>query len=175
LFLIASDLTKMQVDTNVSESDIGSIKVGQKSTFAVDAFPKRIFEGVVAQVRQSPQTVQNVVTYDIVITVDNRDLSLKPGLTAATRIIVDQRDDVVRLPNAALRYRPSTGARAAVVDRGQTLVWIVRDGEPTPVPVVTGLEDDNFTELAGGELKPGDQVIVADQRASAPASLRLRF
>ena len=103
LFLIATDLTKMQVDTNVSESDIGGIKVGNKATFTVDAFPKRTFEGTVSQVRQSPQTVQNVVTYDVVISVDNSDLALMPGMTAASRIVVDQRNDVIRVPNQALR------------------------------------------------------------------------
>ena len=91
LFLIATDLTKMQVDANVSESDIGGIKEGNKATFTVDAYSKRLFEGAVTEVRQSPQTVQNVVTYDVVVSVDNSDLALKPGLTAATRIIVDQR------------------------------------------------------------------------------------
>ena len=85
LFLIATDLTKMQVDANVSESDIGGIKNGNKATFTVDAYPKRVFEGTVTQVRQSPQTVQNVVTYDVVVSVDNSDLALKPGLTAATQ------------------------------------------------------------------------------------------
>jgi HlyD family secretion protein len=84
LFLIATDLTKMEVDANVSESDIGGIKVGENATFTVDAFPKRTFKGTVSQVRQSPQTVQNVVTYDVVMSVDNQDLALKPGMTAAT-------------------------------------------------------------------------------------------
>jgi HlyD family secretion protein len=106
LFLIATDLTKMEVDANVSESDIGGIKAGNKATFTVDAYPKRTFEGTVSQVRQSPQTVQNVVTYDIVIGVDNSDLALMPGLTAASRIVVDQRNDVTRVPNQALRYVP---------------------------------------------------------------------
>ena len=107
LFLIATDLTKMQVDANVSESDIGGIKNGNKATFTVDAYSKRVFEGTVTQVRQSPQTVQNVVTYDVVVSVDNSDLALKPGLTAATRIIVDQRSEVLRVPNQALRYVPT--------------------------------------------------------------------
>ncbi len=112
LFLIATDLTKMQVDTNVSESDIGGIKEGDKAFFTVDAFPKRSFEGTVTQVRQSPQTVQNVVTYDVVVSVDNTDLALKPGMTAATRIVIDERDDVLRVPSQALRYVPA-GAGAA--------------------------------------------------------------
>src|SRR5450631_3108058 len=106
LFLIATDLTKMQVDTNVSESDIGGIALGNNATFTVDAFPKRTFDGVVNQVRQSPQTVQNVVTYDIIISVTNSDLTLMPGMTAASRIVVDQRADVIRVPNQALRYSP---------------------------------------------------------------------
>src|SRR5664279_6445750 len=108
LFLIATDLTKMQVDTNVSESDIGGITDGDKAIFTVDAFPKRSFEGTVIQVRQSPQTVQNVVTYDVVVSVDNADLALKPGMTAANRIITDQRSDVLRVPSQALRYAPAT-------------------------------------------------------------------
>ncbi len=107
LFLIASDLAKMQVDANVSESDIGGIKQGNKATFTVDAYPKRVFDAAVSQVRQSPQTVQNVVTYDIVISVDNADLALKPGLTAATAIVTDQRSGVLRVPNQALRYAPT--------------------------------------------------------------------
>ncbi len=106
LFLIASDLTKMEVDTNVSESDIGGIKEGDESNFTVDAFPKRTFQAKVSQVRQSPQNVQNVITYDVVLGVDNSDLALKPGMTAAAQIVVDQRSDVIRVPYQALRYVP---------------------------------------------------------------------
>ena len=94
LFLIATDLTKMQVDTNVSESDIGGIKEGNQALFTVDAFPKRTFNGTVTQVRQAPQNVQNVVTYDVVVSLDNSDLALKPGMTAATCVVIDQRADV---------------------------------------------------------------------------------
>jgi HlyD family secretion protein len=162
LFLIATDLTKMQVDTNVSESDIGGVKDGNKSIFTVDAFPKRTFEGIVSQVRQSPQTVQNVVTYDVVVSVDNSDLALKPGMTAATRIVVDQRNDVVRVPNQALRYSPGGAPGAGNGAR----VWALRDGQPAPVPVTIGLDDDNFIEIVKGELKPDDRVIVAEQRAA---------
>jgi HlyD family secretion protein len=106
LFLIATDLTKMQVDTNVSESDIGGIKPGNTANFTVDAFPKRVFHGFVNQVRQSPQTVQNVVTYDVVVSVDNADLALKPGMTAASRIIIDEHDDMMRVPKAAMGLLP---------------------------------------------------------------------
>jgi HlyD family secretion protein len=164
LFLIATDLTKMQVDANVSESDIGGIKNGDKATFTVDAFPKRVFEGRVTQVRQSPQTVQNVVTYDVVVSVPNADLALKPGLTAAIRVIVDQRSDVLRVPNQALRYVPSG---TAIRESDQPRVWVLRDGNPEPTQVVTGLDDDDYTEITQGDLKQGDKVIVAERRNSA--------
>ncbi len=164
LFLIATDLTKMQVDANVSESDIGGVRQGNKATFTVDAYPKRIFEGTVSQVRQSPQTVQNVVTYDVVVSVTNSDLALKPGLTAATRILVDQRNDVLRVPNQALRYVP-TGS--AIRDTGKAHLWVLRDKTPTPVQVVTGLDDDEFTEIAQGDLKAGDKVIIAEARGNS--------
>lgn len=174
LFLIATDLTKMEVDANVSESDIGGIQVGNTGTFTVDAFPKRTFHGTVSQVRQSPQTVQNVVTYDVVVSVDNADLALKPGMTAATRIIVDQRGAVIRVPNAALRYEPGghIGGGGPVESR----IWVLREGRPMAVPVGLGLEDDSFTEVTGGALQPGDEVITAEQRVTSSTVMpRLRF
>ena len=143
----------MQVDANVSESDIGGIRSGDKAAFTVDAYPGRAFEGRVTQVRQSPQTVRNVVTYDIVVSVDNSDLALKPGLTAATRITVEQRSAVLRVPNQALRYVPT---EAVSREGKQTRVWILRDGTPAPVQVTPGLDDDDFTEIAQGELKVDD-------------------
>jgi len=174
LFLIATDLTKMQVDTNVSESDIGGVKQGDKATFTVDAFPKRTFEGTITQVRQSPQTVQNVVTYDAVIGAANGDLALKPGMTASTRIIVDQRSDVLRVPNQALRYAPGglaggTGTPAGAEPR----LWVLRDGQPVAVPVAVGLDDDTFTEIVKGDLRPGDQVIIGEQHSSGGQSVPL--
>ncbi len=179
LFLIATDLTRMQVDTNVSESDIGGVELGDKATFSVDAFPKRTFDGKVTQVRQSPQTVQNVVTYDVVVGVDNSDLALKPGMTAATRVIVDERTDVVRVPVQALRYVPAAaategGARPAqsvgVDDDGHARIWLLRDGTPTAVAVTVGLDDDNFAEIVEGDLKPGDRVLIGEQRANGGPS-----
>lgn len=161
LFLIATDLTKMQVDANVSESDIGGIRNGNKATFTVDAYSGRAFEGRVTQVRQSPQTVQNVVTYDVVVGVDNSDLALKPGLTAATRIIVDQRHAVLRVPNQALRYVP-TGT--VLHETKQLRVWVLRDGTPTPVQVTGGLDNDEFTEIVQGDLRVDDKVIIAEQQ-----------
>jgi HlyD family secretion protein len=185
LFLIATDLTKMQVDTNTSESDIGSIKEGNASTFTVDAYPGRIFKGSVSQLRQSPQTVQNVVTFDAVVSVDNKDLTLMPGMTASTRIISDQREDALRVPNQALRYVPggpasspssnappaAPGARMQGGEKAH--LWILREGIPTQVSVVPGLDDDNFTEITEGDLKPGDAVIIGEDHGSSRESLKL--
>jgi HlyD family secretion protein len=173
LFLIATDLAKMQVDTNVSEGDIGSIKIGDKTTFTVDAYPKRLFEGTVTQVRQSPQTVQNIVTYDILVSADNSELTLKPGMTAATRIITDQRNDALRVPNQALRYDPS-GHRSKIAP-GQAHIWVLRNEQPVSIPVVLGLEDDSFTEIVSGDVKPGDLVITAEQTAASSKAVTPRL
>ena len=165
LFLIASDLKQMEVDTNTSEGDMGGVKERDQATFTVDAFPKRVFNGTVTQVRQSPQTVQNVVTYDVVIGVDNSDLALMPGMTASTQIIIEQKDDVLRVPDQALRYTPSGNSQMAAAGEstaGKQRVWVLRNGEPFAVPVVTGLDDGNYTEIVQGDLHQGDQVITAE-------------
>jgi HlyD family secretion protein len=118
LFLIAQDLSKMQVDTSVAEADVGRLTQGMKASFTVDAYPSERFQGTVRQIRNAPQTVQNVVTYDAVIDVANPDLKLKPGMTANCTFVYAQRDDVLRLPNAALRFRP-TATLLAYVEGGQ--------------------------------------------------------
>ena len=164
LFLIATDLTQMEVDTNVSESDIGGMKAGLRASFTVDAFPGRAFHGEVAQVRQSPQTVQNVVTYDVVVGVANTDLSLKPGMTAAVDIVIAQRQNVLRVPDQALRYTP---AGVAAAPAGTARVWVLRDGKPVAVPIVTGLDDDTNTAVVEGDLHPGEAVILGEQRSPA--------
>ena len=178
LFLIARDLRLLEVDTNTSEADMGGIKVGDKATFTVDAFPQRVFHGTVTQRRQSPQTVQNVVTYDVVLGVDNSDLALVPGMTASTTIITDQRSDVIRVPNQALRYVP--GGLSAVETRGgvtaahgPSQIFVLRDTRPAAVTIVPGLADDNFTEIVSGDLHAGDRIIIAESRshASVPPSL----
>lgn len=106
LFVIAQDLSKMQVDTNVDEADVGRVQVGQQATFTVDAFPGRTFRGAITQVRKAAQILQNVVTYDVVVSADNLDLKLLPGMTANIKVVTDQRDGVLQVPNAALRFRP---------------------------------------------------------------------
>jgi HlyD family secretion protein len=183
LFLIAQDLTKMQVDTNVSETDVGNAKVGQKASFTVEAYPARTFWGRVSQVREAPITVQNVVTYDVVVAVDNPDFALLPGMTANTRIITDERDDVVRVPLQALRFTPqgmhrggghaSGNAEASIRDHAdhpehaghgkggnEAGVWVLRGGRPERISIVTDLTDGSFAEVVKGELAPGDQVVI---------------
>jgi HlyD family secretion protein len=168
LFQIAQDLGKMQVRANVSESDIGSVREGQVASFGVDAYPDRAFEGRVVQVRNAPVTVQNVVTYDVVIEVDNPDHALKPGMTATVTIVSERREDALRVPLRALRFRPETdgdGAPAGGAARaapGTGIVFVV-DGadELRRVELRTGLRDDRFVEVLAGQLEPGDALAVA--------------
>ncbi len=184
LFLIATDLTKMQVDTNVSESDIGGAVQGDKASFTVSAFPGRRFRGQVIQARQAPISVQNVITYDVVIAADNPDLSLKPGMTATARIVTAERRNVLRVPVQALSYTPAApGAAVAGSGRGQgrggrssapkpQQVWVLDGGKPRAAPVTVGLDDDANAEITGGALKPGDQVIVSASHPGQPARTR---
>jgi HlyD family secretion protein len=157
LFVIAQDLTRMQVNANVSESDIGGVVEGKPAHFRVDAYPKHFFEGTVTQVRNAPISIQNVVTYDVVITVDNRELKLKPGMTANVTIVTAQKDDPLRVPNGALRFRMPN----VPLDKKATRVWVLdRNGRPQPVDVTTGIVDSLSTEIVGGKLREGDRVIL---------------
>ena len=118
LFTIAKDLTQMQVDTNVSEADVGRITVGQDATFTVDAYPERVFRGKVSEIRNAPIIVQNVVTYDVVVLVDNKDLKLKPGMTANVSVMIAHREGVLKIPNAALRFRPESAKQGGLPEKG---------------------------------------------------------
>lgn len=186
IFLIALDLTKMQVDTNVSESDIGGVREGQEAFFTVDAYPRVEFQGVVRQVRNAPIIVQNVVTYDVVVEVDNQDLRLKPGMTANVSITVARKDDVLMVPNAAFRFSPpqsgavgqkvaDSGAgvtkppssespqrpKAGGGNHGWKTVWKLNDsGDLTPVVIQPGISDGSVTELVEGELQERDKIII---------------
>jgi HlyD family secretion protein len=171
LFLIATDLTKMQVDTNVSESDIAGAIEGANASFTVDAFPKRTFQGRVAQVRQAPVSVQNVITYDAVITVDNPDLLLKPGMTATARIVTAQSLNVLRVSSQALRFTPAAAAKLGVAKAakaGQRVIWVDRAGKLVSILVTVGLVDDTFAEIKAGDLHLGDQVVTSEAAAGAP-------
>jgi HlyD family secretion protein len=170
LFTIAQDLTKMQIDASVDEADIGKIAVGQDVTFTVDAYPDQEFEGTVTQVRNAPTTVQNVVTYDVVITVGNPDLKLKPGMTASTSIISKKMDDALRVPNAALRFKMKEwGGEKEKGARGPA-VWIMEGGKPRRLPVKPGISDGIWTAVADGGLKEGQQVIVENSSGSGAAA-----
>jgi HlyD family secretion protein len=161
LFTIAQDLTKMQIDTSVDEADIGKVKVGQDVEFTVDAYADNTFKGKVGQVRIAPITVQNVVTYDVVITVDNPDVKLKPGMTANVSIIVAEKKDILRVPNAALRLKPSGMTKTKQPQKGSA-VWILENERLKRLPVTVGIGDGNFTEITKGELKEGQDVITEE-------------
>ena len=198
IFTIANDLTKMQIDTNVAEADVGVVNIDQNVDFTVDAFPTRTFHGKVVQVRNAPITVQNVVTYDTVIGVSNADLKLKPGMTANVSIIVAYKDNVLQIKNAALRFRPADATPAptptrppnsgnagrpgagreggaARERRADRTVYVLPSGasRPQAVPIKTGISDGVVTEVLEG-LKEGDQVVTADltvvSAASSPAT-----
>src|SRR5213076_2223521 len=172
IFQIANDLTKMQIDSNVAEADVGVLEVGQDVDFTVDAFPMRTFHGKVVQVRNAPITVQNVVTYDTVIGVNNADLKLKPGMTANVSIVVAHKDDVLQIKNAALRYRPAEATPAEMGSRSpappgarggggrqrrtsERTVYVLSGGRPKPVQIKTGISDGVVTEVIEG-LNEGD-------------------
>jgi len=170
LFSIAQDLTKMQIDTNVAEADIGKLKVGQDVEFTVDAYSDITFKGKVFQVRNAPITVQNVVTYDVVIQVGNPEFKLKPGMTANVSIIISIKKDVLKIPNAALRFKPADKTKKAAQQKG-TGVWILEQGNPKRVSVSTGISDGNYTEIVSGEIKEGQELIVESlTKAKAPTT-----
>jgi HlyD family secretion protein len=165
LFLIAHDLAEMQVNANVSESDIGSVREGQRASFEVDAYPDRVFGGDVTQVRNAPISIQNVVTYDVVIEVENPDLVLKPGMTARVTVTTDRREDALRVPLRALRFRPDeegvhpVGARARRSRESSTL-WVTNGaGGPRLVEVQTGIRDEEGIEIVSG-VRVGDDIII---------------
>jgi HlyD family secretion protein len=182
LFSIAEDLTKMQVDTNVDESDIARAALGQAVTFTVDAWPEKTFTGEVTQVRNAPIVTQNVVTYNVVVRVDNRELLLKPGMTANVSIEVKKFGDVLKIPNAALRYRPAAkGAGAESAGRrqgngkgkeeagGQRVHLLGKDGKPAPVRIKSGVSNGTFTVLEEGNLKEGDLLVTGETQEKKAA------
>lgn len=174
LFTIAQDLTRMQIETSVDEADIGRIRVGQPVTFTVDAYPDEKFAGRVSQVRNAPIVAQNVVTYTVVILVDNKELKLKPGMTANVTIETMRKENVLKLPMGALRFKPKDesagmGKPAAPVDRsamkrekdaGQKVFLLSPENKPLAVQIKTGIGNDTHVEVTEGKLKEGDEVVV---------------
>ena len=183
LFTIAQDLTKMEIDTSVDEADISRIRVGQPASFTVDSYPESRFTGTVSQVRNAPVVAQNVVTYVVVVSVDNKDLKLKPGMTANVRIETARKENVLKLPSAALRFKPKgakggkgtaegkdkpagTDARKGKMGAGQQVFIPGPEGKAVAVTVKTGISNDGQVELVEGSLKENDDVII-EQISSA--------
>jgi HlyD family secretion protein len=184
LFVLAESLAQMELHVAIDEADVGHVKEGQQASFSVDAYPQRIFPAVISQVRFAPQTVEGVVTYETVLTVDNSDLLLRPGMTATAEIITKQLNDVLLVPNVALRFVPpttskakrenggslfsrlfprprhSTDAKAKLSSQQEQRVWILGEGAPVAVPVQVGASDGKLTEVTGGKLVAGEPVII---------------
>jgi HlyD family secretion protein len=191
LFLIAKDLARMQVLVQVNEADVGQVKPGEPVTFTADAFPGETFKGTVRKVRLNATMTQNVVTYTVEIVTDNSSLRLLPYLTANVRFIIDKREAVLTVPNAALRWSPpseqappATGQRPAAradqqaspptrgdrTKRSASKIWALRDGAPTAVTVRAGLSDGTVTEVTSDDLEEDDLVIVGEISAAAAAA-----
>lgn len=172
LFTVAENLAHMQVETSVDEADVGRIKDGQLATFTVDSFPGQTFSGTVRQIRKAAQVVQNVVTYTVVITAENPDLRLLPGMTANVRIVTDMRDKALKVPNAALRFRPANTDDNAKENKrkpgrgpaGAEGRAFMKDGAGLKaVPLKLGIGDGQWTEVVEGDLKEGQEVVVGGQ------------
>jgi HlyD family secretion protein len=181
LFSIAEDLTQMEVQVDVDEADVGKVEEGQVATFSVDAYPDRRFPATIRELRFASETVQGVITYKAVLTVDNSELLLRPGMTATAEIIVEEVQDALLVPNAALRFSPpadSADENGGFLDRllpgpphfrapsapEQTgparQVWVMRDGAPVAVAIVTGASDGNRTEVREGDIQEAEAVII---------------
>lgn len=155
LFTIAQDLTKMQIEVNVSEADIGKVKEGQEVIYTLDGYPDSEFKGKVTQVRISPTTVSNVVTYSVIVGVDNEDLKLKPGMTANVSIITNKSENVLCVPNIALKFTPNTEGQK-FKNQG---IWIMQEHKPLRIDIKTGASDDSSTEVISAKLNEGTKVI----------------
>ena len=178
LFTLAEDLTRMKLIIDVDEADIGTVRVGQRAIFRVDAYPDRMFESKVKEVRSTPKTSNGVVTYQTVLSVDNSERLLQPGMTATAEITVTQVSDATLVPNAALRFTPPAAMQTSgggfrflprppgsqrrdrSAENGAKRVWTLNGEQLTPIEVALGASDGTVTELRGGQLTPGTQVIV---------------
>ena len=182
LFTIAQDLRQMEVNIAVDEADVGRVKAGQKVRFTVDAYPGERFTGQVTQIRKAPQTVNNVVTYSVMATVANTDGKLLPGMTANARILTDERNNVLMVPNEALRFRPLNpdGSPVKLEVRGREegpgipgRVWVRGpNGQPQPIPLRLGVSDGRATEVLRGEIKAGMEIILGYEEGSEPKPKR---
>lgn len=169
LFNVAEDLTKMQIEASVVEADIAKVHNGQTVEFSVDSFPDEVFYGKVTQVRNEAINTSNVVTYEVIIEVDNKDLKLKPGMTANVEIITAEKKDILLAPNKALRFyiTDENGETKRYKDKG---IWVLEKGVPQRIVIKTGVSDDDYTEVSGEELEEGMKVIIDE--AAGPGNSR---
>ena len=175
LFNVAEDLTKMQIEASVVEADIAKVKEGQVVEFSVDSFPDEIFYGMVTQVRNEAITTSNVVTYEVIIEIDNRDLRLKPGMTANVEVITAQKENVLLVPNKALRFTYDDGTsltKKRYKDKG---LWILENGKPVRVSITTGVYDDDFTEVTNANLDEGEEIILEEKNSTAARARAMRM
>ncbi|MCD8377764.1 MAG: efflux RND transporter periplasmic adaptor subunit [Candidatus Gastranaerophilales bacterium] len=156
LFTIAQDLQKMQIEVNVSEADIGNVKEGQDVEYTLDGYPNTTFKGQVTQVRISPTTVSNVVTYSVIVGVDNSDLKLKPGMTANVSIITAKHENALCVPNIALKFTPDTNGPKY----DKQGIWLLIKRSIKRIEIETGLSDDSYTEITSKNISEGDMVVV---------------
>lgn len=170
LFTIAQDLTEMQIEVNVSEADIGKVKEGQDVTYTLDGYADSLFKGKVTQVRLASTTTSNVVTYSVIVDVKNEDLKLKPGMTANVSIITNQRNDVLCLPNIALKFTPNTDGKK-YEKQG---VWVLKHNKPVRYDIKTGAGNDNFTELISKDIKENDPIITGIKGKNTTAQNKRR-
>jgi len=165
LFKLAGDLRHMELHLDLDESDVGQVREGQQAEFRVDAYPGRAFEARIVSVRFNPREVNNVVTYETVLSVENPDLSLRPGMTATAEILIEEKGNALLVPNRALRFLPPAAAQDRSTANGNApKVWVVRDGAAVAVPVRTGLTNGELTEVTSGDVAPGTAVIVDIER-----------
>jgi HlyD family secretion protein len=197
LFSVAESLTQLQLEASVDEADVGAVKEGQKASFTVSAYPSRRFPAAISRVAFGSTTTNNVVTYTATLDVDNKDLALRPGMTAVASIVATERNDVLLVPNTALRFSPTAAAGAgkssadsSILSKmlprpprssstkvagteskapGTRQIWVLQDGRPVAVQVQTGISDGRLTEVSGGQLKPG-MAVITDQRSAGASS-----
>lgn len=178
LFQIAKDLYQMQINISVAEADIGQIRSAQEITFSVDAFQEREFTATVRQIRLNPTIQENVVTYNVVAAVENKEGILLPGMTANVRFVINHKKDVLRVPNAALRYKPNRDETITGDSNRTPQLYRLENHSQQPIPVITGITDGHFTEIVSSDLKVGDEIIVSDIKSSKSkesASSNFRF
>lgn len=184
LFQIAQDLRNMQIETSIAEADVGLLKLGQEVKFRVDAFPDKNIKGIIQQIRLNPTIQQNVVTYNVIVSVNNEEGLLLPGMTAHVTVTVNEKENILKIPNSALNFKPKKGdedkedkpEKPTKNAEKKPTVYILRDEQLVPIKLVTGITDNMTTEVISGELKEGDLVVTKELKdRKSNSSFRFRM